>query len=146
MVQTVQDGERCDATHLQGDRPIQTTRTRICMGTGQLDMVVMSDRSAEGHKYLIVLNDRSSDTYQLLTLAHKCDAWAAVPEWMRKLRNNPLYNEQFYPTVSHILTDTDGGTPMQNGRSKYARSSTYRCNTYRQIGRNKMGKLKERAA
>ena len=79
-----------------------------------MDMIVVSDRAHNGEKYLIVLKCRSSDVYQLLPIAHKNGACTAVAEWIRKLRNNPLYNEQSYPMVSHILTDADGAWRYDN--------------------------------
>ena len=50
----------------------------------------------------------------VLPLIYKSDAWAAVAEWIRSLRNGPLYQRYSYGMVSHIKTDMDGAWRHDN--------------------------------
>ena len=79
-----------------------------------MDMIVLSDRSMENYKYLIVLKCRSTGYIALLPLVHKYDAWGAVAEWIRSLRNDPLYQRYSYDMVQHIQTDADGSWRYDN--------------------------------
>lgn len=74
-----------------------------------LDMVVMSDRSIEKHKYLCVLRDRSWARYtKLIPLQYKSDAAREIRKWIQSLREDPIYHKLGYDMVTHIKTDHDG--------------------------------------
>ena len=74
-----------------------------------MDMIVMSDRSLEKHKYLIVLRDRSYARYiKLIPLQFKSEAWKEVRKWIISLREDPIHAKNGYQMVSHIKTDHDG--------------------------------------
>lgn len=79
-----------------------------------MDMIVVSDRSIEGYKYCIVLRCRSTGYIVALPLKLKSDAWAAVAEWIRTVRKNPLYDRYSYDLVKHIKTDLDGAWSPEN--------------------------------
>ena len=79
-----------------------------------MDMITFSDRSEEGWKYLCVLRDRSTEMIQTLPLANKSDAWSQVAQWIRTLRQDPLYKDQAHPIVGHITTDMDGSWRHDN--------------------------------
>ena len=74
----------------------------------EMDMIVMSDRSIEGHKYLIVMKCRYTGYHVVLPLRAKSEATGAISEFIRSLRKNPDYNRYSYDMVRHIKTDMDG--------------------------------------
>ena len=74
-----------------------------------MDMCVMSDRSLEKHKYLIVLRDRSHARYvKLIPLQFKSDAWKEVRKWILSMREDPIHSKNGYDMCTHIKTDHDG--------------------------------------
>ena len=74
-----------------------------------MDMVTMSDRSLEKHKYLIVLRDRSySRMIKLIPLQFKSDAYKEVKKWIVSLREDPIHGKNGYDMVDTIITDHDG--------------------------------------
>ena len=63
-----------------------------------MDMIVMSDRSLEKHKYLIVLRDRSYARYiKLIPIQFKSEAWKEVRKWIISLREDPIHAKKWIP-------------------------------------------------
>lgn len=90
-------------------------RPRVPGYTWDMDMCIVSDRDMDaGYKYLIVLKCRSTDYLVVLPLKLKSDAWAAVAEWIRTTRNDPVMNRYSYLPVQHIITDLDGAWSPEN--------------------------------
>ena len=74
-----------------------------------MDMITLSDRSLEKHKYLIVLRDRSySRVVKLIPLQFKSDAYKEVRKWIISLREDPIHSKNGYEMVDTIVTDHDG--------------------------------------
>ena len=74
-----------------------------------MDMLTMSDRSIEKHKYCIVLRDRSySRLVKLIPLQFKSEAYKEVKKWITSLREDPIHTKNGYDMVHTIITDHDG--------------------------------------
>ena len=83
--------------------------SRTPLRNWSMDMVTVSDRSEEGHKYMVVLRSRDqARLIKTLFLHTKDEAWSKVAEWIRSIRKDPIYNRFEYDLVSHIKTDRDG--------------------------------------
>jgi site-specific DNA-cytosine methylase len=76
--------------------------------TWGMDGVVMSDRSIEGNKYMIVLRDLATDDYVLLALFLKSDSTRALVKRIKAMRGDPDYQCCDYPIFQNIVTDNAG--------------------------------------
>ena len=73
-----------------------------------MDMMVLSDRSIQGSKYLIVLTCMATKCRRLLPLYLKSDAVEILTDWVEEMRASPFFTGLAYCVVSKIHTDQDG--------------------------------------
>ena len=77
--------------------------------TWGMDIVTFSDRSEEGCKYCVVLRDFASGSFKLLPVARRTTEALSeeLMQWIRQMRNKPIFASMPYPVVSVIKTDNE---------------------------------------
>ena len=77
--------------------------------TWGMDIVTFSDRSEEGCKYCVVLRDFVSGAFKLLPVARRTTEALSeeLMQWIRQMRNKPIFANMPYPVVSVIKTDNE---------------------------------------
>ena len=81
-----------------------------------MDIVTFDVESVEGNIYAIILWDVASEVLWALPIHKRSAVYDAIEEWVKDLRNDPIYDDLPYPIVTIISTDNAGEWGYENKR------------------------------
>ena len=81
-----------------------------------MDIVTFDVESIEGNTYAIVLWDVASEVLWALPIHKRSAVYDVIEDWVKDLRNDPIYDDLPYPIVTIISTDNAGEWGYENSR------------------------------